>query len=795
MYTLYKYLSIGSRTFDLKMATANFTKAPPLFKKDDNYDKWKKKLEIWQSFTALEKTKQGPALFLSLDEHSQDAVLKLQPADIAKEDGITKIIQVLDGLYLKDKTQSAFQALEDFFDFKRAAETNINDFINEFDRLYSKAKSNQSKISEEELLAFRLLKSANLSPSDYKLVKGTVPELTYDSMKAQLKKILESGSSSKQVKEEVKVEEDSSGIMMYASGNLRGAYGRPYGRQMYRPFNSRGDFRNPSRGMQPYRGRGSQTLSGSNPLNQFGRVTTCSCCGSRFHWIEKCPDKKMSAAYYEEQVEPEENNYPDDYMGETEDTYCNIVLFQSDYDTPNRFKTLVRESLACAVIDCGASKTVCGQSWLSCYTDCLSESEKSSLKIRHSDNVFKFGDGKCVKSTGMVSIPAVIGGVNVIINTDVVTEYLPLLMSKESLKRARAEINFIDDSIHIMGQRLKLVESQSGHYMLPLTRTRACLEASASGMDAKVTLIARNMLTCKDKAIKLHRQFAHPAPKKLISLLKSSGTDDKELEEEIHKTSKRCKVCKELKRPPPRPVVGLPMATKFGECVAMDLKKFRNGYLLHVIDHATRLSACAPILNKLPETIIKELFRIWIAVYGVPEKFLSDNGGEFSNSKFRELCEKVNITVHTTAAEAPWSNGLCERHNLVIAEMVTKVMDDTNCSVGLAVNWAVHAKNSLANVHGFSPYQLVFGRNPNIPGVLTDKPPALYGETSTDIVRENLNALHRAREAFIRSESSEKVRRALRHNVRGSADTRYVTGDTVYYKRVNEKKWQGPAKV
>ena len=111
------------------------------------------------------------------------------------------------------------------------------------------------------------------------------------------------------------------------------------------------------------------------------------------------------------------------------------------------------------------------------------------------------------------------------------------------------------------------------------------------------------------------------------------------------------------------------------------------------------------------------------------------------------------------------------------------------------MNWAVHAKNALANVHGFSPYQLVFGRNPSLPGVLTDRPPAFYEETSTDIIRENLNALHKAREAFIRSESSEKVRRALRHNVRTSADVRYVNGDSVYYKRINDKKWKGPAKV
>ena len=37
--------------------------------------------------------------------------------------------------------------------------------------------------------------------------------------------------------------------------------------------------------------------------------------------------------------------------------------------------------------------------------------------------------------------------------------------------------------------------------------------------------------------------------------------------------------------------------------------------------------------------------------------------------------------------------------------------------------------------------------------------------------------------------------RALRHNIRTSGEVRYVTGDRVYYKRVDNKKWRGPGVV
>lgn len=55
------------------------------------------------------------------------------------------------------------------------------------------------------------------------------------------------------------------------------------------------------------------------------------------------------------------------------------------------------------------------------------------------------------------------------------------------------------------------------------------------------------------------------------------------------------------------------------------------------------------------------------------------------------------------------------------------------------------AKNSLTNYVGFSPNQFVFGYNPGVPNVYTNDPPALELNQPSDIVRNNLNALHVAR--------------------------------------------------
>ena len=123
--------------------------------------------------------------------------------------------------------------------------------------------------------------------------------------------------------------------------------------------------------------------------------------------------------------------------------------------------------------------------------------------------------------------------------------------------------------------------------------------------------------------------------------------------------------------------------------------------------------------------------------------------------------EKLNTSIRNTAAESPWSNGINERHNAILGSMISKIKDDTGCNLEVAVASAVASKNDLANVYAFSPNQLLFGKNPNFPSNLTNKLPALEPVTSSDILRQNLTAIHSARKAFIEAESSEQISRAL----------------------------------
>ena len=83
--------------------------------------------------------------------------------------------------------------------------------------------------------------------------------------------------------------------------------------------------------------------------------------------------------------------------------------------------------------------------------------------------------------------------------------------------------------------------------------------------------------------------------------------------------------------------------------------------------------------------------------------------------------------------------------------------------------WVVMAKNCLTNQNGFSPNELVFGRNPILPNVTKEsgyRLTSLERGQEEELVRDSLNAMHKAREVYIRNESCNKLRIAMKKKIR-----------------------------
>lgn len=114
---------------------------------------------------------------------------------------------------------------------------------------------------------------------------------------------------------------------------------------------------------------------------------------------------------------------------------------------------LVAEAVGSAVLDTACTRTVCGVKWFYNYMECLNDEDKSRIWKTKSQ---KFGDGAKVFSHKNVIIPAVIRGISCKIDTEVVDADIPLLLSKDSLKRARTVLDLNNDraTVYIYGALL-----------------------------------------------------------------------------------------------------------------------------------------------------------------------------------------------------------------------------------------------------------------------------------------------------------------------------------------------------
>ena len=830
-------------------------KAPPNYREGDSYEEYKRDLEIWQLLKVATDIEEGPLVYRTLTGRAKAACNDLTVNQIGAKNGLALILERLDAVFLVDENQRIFVALDEFEKFKRPSSMTMTNFILSFENLHNKVTTHNCKYPDG-VLAYRLIKAANMSSEHERLCRATVGtgKWSYKAVVDQLKKIFSEIPVSSPNIPAIKVEntlltvdpsphsadpfdyEDNGELydnqqlidqqynepiaspnnedydiyyspsmnMNYSQGRFRnsqrgGGFGasRFYNNQRkpsFTPPQGYQRFPNPrfQTGSRPPTGGEYKSLKSSynpdptvpNPKDNKGNYTICRRCRSTYHWIADCPH-----------IAPEERlNSSGTYYARNADEEIYIALLQSNIPrTKDEITGLVAETFCKGVIDSGCTKTVAGENWFNEYTESLSDEEIAAIQYTDSEALFRFGDSNPVRSVKRALLPMVLGGKHLHLATEIVPSDVPLLLSKETMKTAEADIDFKSDSITLFGKKQPLICTRSGHYAIPITSS----SLNESSLEVNNVLLNITESDVHTTAKKLHKQFNHPSSKRMISLVKTAGIEDKELFEAIEAVYQRCDTCKRYKKARPTPITSFPLATEFNETVALDLKVHENTktYFLHLIDHATKLSAAAVIKSKKSGVIINEIMMKWISIFGTPKTLLSDNGGEFANEEFVDMCQNLNINFITSAAEAPWSHGMIERHNAIIGEGVDKIMEEVDCSIEVALCWAISAKNSLQNVFGFSSYQLVFGRNPNLPSVLTDKLPALEGVTGSHLIAKHLNAMHKAREEYIKLEASERIRRGLRSKTRTHNDVVYLPGDEVFWKRDEENRWRGPGKV
>ena len=138
--------------------------------------------------------------------------------------------------------------------------------------------------------------------------------------------------------------------------------------------------------------------------------------------------------------------------------------------------------------------------------------------------------------------------------------------------------------------------------------------------------------------------------------------------------------------------------------------------VLVITDHFTRYAQAFPSKTQTALATAKLLWNNFILHYGFPEKIITDQGRNFESELIDNLCQVAGVKKLCTSPYHPQTNGQCERFNSTLLNMLGTLTPEQKKDWKNHVSAMVHAYNCTKNTAtGFSPYYLLFGREPRLP--------------------------------------------------------------------------------
>ena len=304
---------------------------------------------------------------------------------------------------------------------------------------------------------------------------------------------------------------------------------------------------------------------------------------------------------------------------------------------------------------------------------------------------------------------------------------------------------------------------------------------------------------------RLHQNLGHPSVSDLVRHLRLAGGSS-----EILKAAKslRCETCLRCRGPRSPKPSSEPRLLEFGDVVGVDMMfaydiEKKKHKLLSIVDFASSYHLVIKVPNQTGETLEKVFLKHWVQIFGAPKTITLDLETGIQDA-FSRLSDWYQIDLQTSAGQAHWQAGFCERHGKWWKEIFMRVVEDASVTcddVETAIAATSMAKNNLRRRCGWAPTHIVFGRSPRDEDDIHDKEiddGYLVPQTADDAQRRRESIRSSAKAAFLRVRAEDKIRRGTLQRARVRPRD-LPNGEMALFwrKDKNNKKgaWRGPGVV
>ena len=123
-----------------------------------------------------------------------------------------------------------------------------------------------------------------------------------------------------------------------------------------------------------------------------------------------------------------------------------------------------------------------------------------------------------------------------------------------------------------------------------------------------------------------------------------------------------------------------------------------------------------PITNQEAATVAEKLVNEVFMQFSIPEQLHSDQGRQFESKLIAEICHLLNIEKTRTTPYHPQSDGLVERINRTLLDMLSTRAKDHPFEWENYIRKVCMAYNSSVQAStGHTPFYLMFGRQARLP--------------------------------------------------------------------------------